>query len=278
MSGKPENGRPTTGRSHATVGLFDLMLLLPLLLVAATIALVLVGLVSRLAPEQLLAALTSDETLFALALSLETSLTSLAISLAIGVPAAYFLARRRLPGMAILDTLLDLPLVMPPLVAGVGLLFVLGRSSPLPQLAEIGIVFLFSPAGIVLAQSFVATAVVLRAAKAAFAAVDPGYRAVAASLGSAPAWAFLTIDLPLAANGIAAGAVLAWARTLGEFGATLMVAGATRLRTETLPMAIYLNIATGETDVAVAAALTLLAVAFALLLLMRALGGRGAVA
>lgn len=266
-------------RPHLRVAVFDLVLALPLLVVALAIILVLVALAVRLTPDRLLAALSAEEMRFALRLTLETSLSSLAIALVIGVPAAYFLARRRLPGMAIIDTLIDLPLVMPPLVAGVGLLFLVGRSSPLPPLARIGAVFLFSPVGIVLAQTFVATAVILRSAKAAFRAVDPGYRAVATSLGGKPAAVFVTVDLPLAASGIAAGAVLAWARTLGEFGATLMVAGATRLRTETLPMAIYLNIATGETEVAVAAALVLIAVAFALLIAMRALGGgRGEVA
>lgn len=255
------------------IGVFDLILVLPLVLIALVVALVIVALAVRLTPDRLIAALTADEMIFALRLTLETSLTSLAIALALGVPAAYFLARRHLPGMALIDTLLDLPLAMPPLVAGVGLLFLFGRASPLPPLARIGAVFLFSPAGIILAQSFVATAVILRSAKAAFRAVDPGYRAVATSLGGPPAAVFATVDLPLAASGIAAGAVLAWARTLGEFGATLMVAGATQLRTETLPMAIYLNIATGETEVAVAAALVLIVVAFVLLIAMRALGG-----
>ena len=252
----------------------DLVLAVPLAVIVLAIAAVLVGLGARLTPGELMASLGSAETLFALRLSLTTSLVSLAIAVLLGVPAAYLLARRRVPGMALIDTLLDLPLVMPPLVAGLGLLFVIGRQSPVPPLARLGAELLFSPAGIVLAQSFVATTIVLRAAKAAFAAVDPGYRAVAGTLGLSPArvlWS--AIDLPLAGGGIAAGIVLAWARALGEFGATLMVAGATRLHTETLPMAIFLNIATGEIGVAVACALVLLSTAFILLLIIRALGG-----
>ena len=261
-----------TGGRRAAMPL-DLLLALPLAVIVLAIAAVLVGLGARLSLAELLSALRSQETLFALRLSLGTSLISLAIAVLLGVPAAYLLARRRVPGMAVVDTLLDLPLVMPPLVAGLGLLFVIGRQSPVPPLARLGAELLFSPAGIVLAQSFVATTIVLRSAKAAFAAVDPGYRAVAGTLGLPPARVLWSIDLPLAAGGIAAGVVLAWARALGEFGATLMVAGATRLHTETLPMAIYLNIATGETEVAVACALVLLATAFALLLLIRFLSG-----
>ncbi|WP_245926842.1 ABC transporter permease [Breoghania corrubedonensis] len=261
-----------TGGRRATTPL-DIVLVLPLAVIGLAIVAVVFGLVARLTPGELMAALQERETLFALRLSLTTSLISLAIAVTLGVPAAYLLARRHVPGMALVDTLLDLPLVMPPLVAGLGLLFVIGRQSPVPPLARLGAELLFSPAGIVLAQSFVATTIVLRSAKAAFVAVDPGYRAVAGTLGLSPARVLLSIDLPLAAGGIAAGVVLAWARALGEFGATLMVAGATRLHTETLPMAIFLNIATGETGVAVACALVLMATAFLLLLLMRALGG-----
>lgn len=249
----------------------DIVLALPLAIVTLAILAVVLGLGARLSPDELLSALRDPETLFALRMSLVTSLISLAIAILLGVPAAYLLARRKWRGMAVIDTLLDLPLVMPPLVAGLGLLFVIGRQSPVPPLVRLGAELLFSPAGIVLAQSFVATTIVLRSAKAAFAAVDPGYRSVAGTLGLSPARVLLSIDLPLAAGGIAAGAVLAWARALGEFGATLMVAGATRLHTETLPMAIYLNIATGETEVAVACALVLLATASLLLLAIRGL-------
>ena len=266
-----EQAKAGQGR-HAALSL-DLVLAVPLAVIVLAIAAVLVGLGARLTLGELMASLGSAETLFALRLSLTTSLVSLAIAVLLGVPAAYLLARRRVPGMALIDTLLDLPLVMPPLVAGLGLLFVIGRQSPVPPLARLGAELLFSQAGIVLAQSFVATTIVLRAAKAAFAAVDPGYRAVAGTLGLSPARVLWSIDLPLAGGGIAAGIVLAWARALGEFGATLMVAGATRMHTETLPMAIFLNIATGETGVAVACALVLLSTAFILLLIIRALGG-----
>ncbi|WP_454020905.1 ABC transporter permease [Azospirillum sp. Marseille-Q6669] len=250
---------------------FTTLLALPLALVALTIAGVLGALLARLPPGDLWAALSAAETLFALRLSALTSVASLGIALALGLPAAYLMARWRFPGKVLLDTLLDVPLVMPPLVAGLGLLFLLGRNGPVPAL---GMELLFSPAGVVVALAFVSTAVVVRTATAAFRSVDRSYAVAAQSLGAAPWAVFWRVELPLAAKGIAAGAVLAWARALGEFGATLMVAGVTHLKTETLPMAVFLNIATGETGIAVACALLLLVAALLMLMAMRLLGAR----
>lgn len=244
---------------------FDAVLGLPLAIVLLAVAGVLTALVVRVPAESLVQAALSAEVGFAIWLSLQVSLAALAPALVLGVPAAYLLARRSFPGKALVDTILDIPLVMPPLVAGVGLLMLLSRSQLGGPLARLGLNLLFSPAGAVVAQTFVALSVVLRAAQAAFSSVNPGYAQAAATLGAGP-WAVLfVIELPLAARSIAAGAVLGWSRALGEFGATLMVAGATRFKTETLPMAVYLNIATGEIGTAIACALVLLAIAFALL-------------
>ena len=252
-------------------GALDLLFGLPLAAIILMVAGVLVALGIRLTPGELWTALASWETLVALRLSLLTSLTALMVAVVLAVPAAYLMARRDFPGKALLDTLLDLPLVMPPLVAGLGLLFLFGRRLLGEPLATLGVEILFSPVGVIVAQSFVATTVLLRAAKAAFTAVDPRFAEVARTLRAAPWDVFRSVELPLAASGLAAGAVLAWARALGEFGATLLLAGATRFHTETLPVAVFLNIATGETGVAVACALMLLSVAFVLLLTMRAL-------
>lgn len=251
-------------------GLFSV---LPL---AATVLLVLgvlLALAIRLSPGELWMALSAAETLFALRLSLLTSLAALGMAAALGVPAGWLLARRSFPGRAAVDALLDLPLVMPPLVAGIGLLFLFGRRMLGEPLARLGIEILFSPLGVIVAQGFVATLVLLRAAKGAFLAVDPRMAEVASTLRASPWNVFVSVELPLAAPGLAAGAMLAWARAVGEFGATLILAGATRHRTETLPVAVFLNIATGETGVAVACALMLLAVTFVLLLAIRSLGG-----
>lgn len=254
---------------------FDALLLIPLATVTLAVAGVIAAMAWRVDLNGLTETARSDELAFAVLLSLKVSLAALAISLALGIPAAYALSRRPLPGRALIDTLLDIPLIMPPLVAGVGLLLLLSRSMLGGPLAALGLDLLFSPAGAVVAQSFVAVSVVIRSSRAAFTAVDPGYAQAAATLGAGPGRVFAVVELPLAARGIGAGAVLAWARALGEFGATLMVAGATRMKTETLPVAVYLNIATGETGTAIACALVLLGLAALLLLGLRLLGRPG---
>ena len=126
-----------------------------------------------------------------------------------------------------------------------------------------------------MAQTFVATPIVIRSSKAAFESLDPGYAAAAMTLGLSPWKVFVKINLPLAGRSIASGIVLAWARALGEFGATLMVAGATRFRTETLPIAVYLNISSGELGIAVSCALVLVGTAFFLLCVLRLIRQNG---
>ena len=245
---------------------------LPLLLIAITIGGALTALALELTATELWAASRDAETLFALRLSLQSSLLALLLALLLGVPTGYLLSRSDFPGRTLLETLLDLPMLTPPLVAGTGLLFLLGQGTLLGHgLSQLGLELLFSPAGIVLAQTYVATSIIVRSARAAFDRVDPAYAQTAWTLGLAPHWAFLLVEIPMALPGLAAATILGWARALGEFGATLMLAGATRLHTETLPMAIYLNIATGETERAVTCALMLLLLAFSLLILMRLL-------
>ena len=245
-----------------------------LIAITVTVLGALLALASHLPLDALWLALQQQETVFALRLSLYTSLLALALALLFGTLAGYLLARRSFPGQALIETLLDLPMVTPPLVAGMGLLFLLGRDAPVGSaMAAAGWHLLFSPAGVILAQTYVATPLIVRSARAAFQAVDPDYAAVAGTLGLTPLWPFLLVEIPMAGRGLLSAAVLGWARALGEFGATLMVAGATRLHTETLPMAVFLNIASGETEVAIACALILLSMAFALLLVIRLLAG-----
>ncbi|WP_138469361.1 ABC transporter permease [Poseidonocella sp. HB161398] len=242
----------------------------PLLLLCGVILGAIGALALELPRTALAEALGSPETLFALGFSLRTSLAALGLALLLSLPAAHLLARRRFPGRAAVETLLDLPMVTPPLVAGIGLLFLLRRDGlPGSLLAQAGIELLFSPAGVVLAQTYIAASVLVRAARAAFGAVDPGYAETAATLGLPPVWVFLLVEVPMAGRALLAAAILGWSRALGEFGATLMLAGATRMQTETLPMAVYLNIASGRTDIAIACALLLLGTAFALLLALR---------
>lgn len=250
----------------------DRLLVIPLGLIVLFVLGALIALVSQVSGTEALAALGSAETLFALRLSLACSVTAVIIAALLGVPAAYLLARRTFRGKGVLDTLLDVPLVMPPLVAGVGLLFLLGRGMLGGPLAELGIRLVLSPWGAVVAQTFVATPIVIRSAKAAFESLDPGYEAAGMTLGLSPWKVFVKINLPLAWRSVASGIILAWARALGEFGATLMMAGATRFHTETLPIAVYLNISSGEVGIAVSCALVLVGTAFLLLLALRLIG------
>lgn len=155
---------------------------------------------------------------------------------------------------------------MPPLIAGAGLLCLFGRSLLGELLARMGIQLVLTPLGAMVAQFFIATSIVIHSARAAFDSVDAGFTEAAQTLGSGSMTIFLRVNLPLADRSIVVGLILAWARTMGEFGATLMMAGATRFSTGTLPIAVYLNISSGELGIAVSCALVLLGVVFILLL------------
>jgi molybdate transport system permease protein len=243
-----------------------------LFLLALLVAGVLFALIFRLSFKELLDALSSAEVLFALRLSLLTSLGAIIIALILGLPSGYLLARRSFRGKAILDTLLDIPLVMTPLVAGVGLLFLFGQTFLGRHLAKVGINLIFSPWGAVLAQAFIASPIIARTCKSAFEEVSPRYEWAAQTLGLRPLRTFFRVTLPMARRGILSGIVLAWARAIGEFGATLMVAGSTRMKTETLPIAVFLNISSGEIGIALSCALILIAVGFIILLILKQIG------
>ena len=235
---------------------------------------VLYALAAQMGIADLLGALLTEETRFALKLSLATSVSSVGISMGLGLPVAYLMARRTFPGKFVVDTLLDIPMVMTPLVTGMGLLFLLGPNIAGQWLQKTGIDFLFTPAGAVLAQTFIATPLIIRSGRATFEGIDEKYEQAGAMLGLSDARVFCFIVLPMARNGILAGAVLAWARTLGEFGATLMVAGASRMRTETLPIAVYLNLTSGEIELAVTCAWLLISLGVVLLMALKWLGVR----
>jgi molybdate transport system permease protein len=194
----------------------------------------------RISPGQLVGQLGSPVARDALVVTLETSLVANAVTLAVGTPAAYFLATRRFRGRSLVLTLLELPLVLPPVVAGIGLLAALGRTGLLGhELDVLGLQIPFTRAAVVLAVIFVASPFYLRQAVAAFEAVDPTLVDAARTLGAGPARAFWRVAMPLAAGGLAAGWALAFARGVGEFGATIMFAGSLQGTTQTLPLAIY---------------------------------------
>lgn len=242
--------------------------LIPLLALLAVVLGSVLALMAQLDWHFLRLVLFDRELHFALLLSLGTSLLSLFIALLIAIPAAWVMGQVRLPGQRLIDTLLDLPMVLPPLVIGLSLLLLFGSQGPLGRLIPALGQWIFSPVGIVVAQSYIAGAILLRNARGTFASFDLGYRLAAYNLGLSPLRSLLQVELPMCWQPLLAGAILAWSRAIGEFGATLMLAGATRFRTETLPVAVYLNIASGDFAIAVGAALWLLLIAAGLLRLI----------
>ena len=210
-------------------------------------------------PGALLSSLGDSASLDALRLSLETSTIALAIVVLVGTPAAYLLATRRFRLRALLITLVELPLVLPPAVAGIGLLAALGPHG----FFDAGLVL--QTAGVVTALTFVSAPFFMRQAQAAFEAVDPVLMEASRTLGMGPARTFARVAIPVARPGLAAGAALAWGRALGEFGATLMFAGSFRGVTQTAPLAIYERFSTDLTA-ALALGAVLAAVSLAVLL------------
>lgn len=215
--------------------------------------------------------LTSDFVLDALRLSAVTSTFTLLIAIIAGTPLAYLLARRDFPGKFIVDVLVDLPLVLPPTVAGVALLVAFGRRGVVGEyFDDAGLNVAFTTTAVVLAQLFVSAPFYIRTAKAGFQSVTPAYEGVASTLGASPLRAFRRITLPLAWPSLVAGAILCWARALSELGATLIFAGNFRGETQTMPLAIISAFESGRSiDVSIALSLILLAAAAVMLLLLR---------
>lgn len=209
-------------------------------LVLAFLLLPVVAIFLRVPPGELVAQLGSDTAVEALLLSLRTSLIASALILIVGTPAAHLLATRRFRGRSLVITLVELPLVMPPVVAGIGLLAAFGRAGLLGgELEALGVSIPFTEAAVVMAVAFVASPFYIRAAIAAFEAVDRELIDAARSLGAGPGRAFARVSLPLASGGLAAGWALSFARGLGEFGATIIFAGNLEGVTQTLPLAVY---------------------------------------
>jgi len=218
----------------------------------------------------------SAETLSAIGLSARVAVAATAVNAVLGVPLAYLLARRRFAGRALVDLLVILPLVLPPTVTGYYLIVVLGRRGWLgaPLYAITGWSVAFTWYAAVIAATVMALPLLVRTARAAIESVDRDLERAAFTLGR-PEWrAALEVTLPLARRGILAGLVLAFARALGEFGATLMLAGNIPGRTTTVPLAIYTAVQTGETSEALVLAAALTALSCVVLVLADRLGMR----
>jgi molybdate transport system permease protein len=259
-------GRPKTGTFLLVLGaaFFTVLIAVPVFAIFV-----------RVLPRGALWASATKPVVFeALRLSFETTLVTLLLSVVLGTPLAYLLARYRFPGQTLVDSLIELPMVLPPAVAGVGLLMAFGRRGLLgPFLTSVGINIGFTTAAVVVAQLFVAAPFYVRAARAGFLGVDRELEHVSHTLGVSGWATFWRVTIPVALPSLLSGVVMCWARALGEFGATIMFAGSFQGRTQTMPLAIYAALE-GDLDAALALSAILVAVSFGALIILRLVVGR----
>jgi molybdate transport system permease protein len=238
------------------------LLSLPIL---AFFLLPLLALFLRTSPMQFLLHLKQPQAVQAILLSLITTLSATLLSIALGTPLAYAMAQRSFRCQRLVDTLVDLPLVLPPAVAGVALLMAFGRRGILGSaLDSLGIQVAFTPIAVVIAQTFVAASFYIKAAALGFASIDPELMQAAGLDGASHRQTFRHVVVPLSRTALLSGAVMTWARALGEFGATIIFAGNFPGRTQTMPLAIYLGF---ELDIDVALTLSVILVGFSFLAL-----------
>lgn len=262
-----KQGVGTVGKAFGLGNLTIMFLLLAFILAA-------IGTVLVRGLPALPATIKAPPTVFAIKLSLVTSLISTTLCLAVAAPVAYALARYRLLGRDLLASALRIPLTLPPIVSGVCLLLLFGTTSFGEALTKLGLQFIFSVPGIIVAQFFVNVPSLITVLKAAIEGVDIRLEYVARTLGCGPAQAFFRVTLPLIRNGLVAGLILTWGKALGEFGAVLMLAGATRFKTETLPISLYLNMATGDLEAVMSVATLLILLSLVSLIILERMGTR----
>ncbi|MBB2940328.1 molybdate transport system permease protein [Actinoplanes lutulentus] len=248
-----------------------LPLLLPAALGLVFLVLPLVGLLARTPWSSLVERLAEPGVLMALRLSLLTASVATLVCLVLGVPLAWLLARVEFPGRRVVRALITVPLVLPPVVGGIALLLALGRRGLVGSWLDetFGITLPFTTAGVVIAEAFVALPFLVISVEGALRGADSRYEEAAATLGATPWVRFTHVTLPLVAPGIAAGAVLCWARALGEFGATITFAGNYPGITQTMPLAVYQTMESGDLEGAVVLSLILLTVSVTILAALR---------
>lgn len=211
---------------------------------------------------------------FAIRLSLYTSLISTGFCILFSIPIAYGIERYNFIGKSFINTILDIPMALPPVVSGVALLLLFGNTTFGDILAKYGLKFVFNVKGIILAQFFVNVPYLLRILKSTFADINPKLEFVSRTLGYNQIQTFFKVTLPLAKNGLIAGIIITWARAIGEFGAALMLAGSTRMRTETLPISLFLNMSTGDLELGLAAATIIIIISIVSLFVFEIIGSR----
>ena len=220
-------------------------------------------------PELFFSSLSNPEVQKALWLSLVTSVISLCIVVLVGTPFAFAHSRYTYPGKMIVDTLIDLPLVLPPAVAGLALLVLYGRAGLVGQYLNVfGITLAFTTLAVIMAQIFVASPFYLRQAKSLFEQLDPAYEQTARTLGASPLRVFATVTFPLTASGLLSGAVMTFGRALGEFGATIMFAGNLPGVTQTMPLAVY-GALQGDFNNGITISILLVIISFAIMIAVR---------
>ena len=268
----PSPGKRTRKKAHAAAagGTIPWPLGVPALLAALFLLVPLAGLLVRAPWRGLTHLLTDSQVLDALRLSLLCASAATAVSLLLGVPLAWVLARSQVRGTSVLRALVTLPLVLPPVVGGVALLLAFGREGIMGRLLEqwTGITLPVTTAGVIVAETFVAMPFLIITVEGAFRTSDRGLEEAAATLGATRLTVFRTVTVPLIAPSLLAGAVLCWARALGEFGATITFAGNFPGRTQTMPLAVYVALES-DPDAAVALSLVLLLVSIAVLVGLR---------
>jgi molybdate transport system permease protein len=240
-----------------------------ILSVTLSIALPVAALFFRTTPELFFSSLQDPQVIGALSLSLLTTTITLVIVIGLGTPFAFFHSRMDYPGKIIVDTFIDLPLVLPPAVAGVALLALWGRVGFLGRyLNASGISIAFTTLAVIMAQIFVASPFYLRQAKSLFEQLDPAYEQAARTLGASPLRVFASVTLPMTAGGLVSGAVMTFGRALGEFGATIMFAGNLPGVSQTMPLAVYVGM---ESDylIGITLSIILVIISFAIMIAVR---------
>ncbi|NED99824.1 ABC transporter permease [Phytoactinopolyspora halotolerans] len=247
------------------------VLLVPALVGLALLVVPMAGLAWRAPWGRFPELLTSDSVLTALRLSVTTATSATVLSVLCGVPLAWLLARGDFPGRALLRGLVTVPLVLPPVIGGVALLVAFGRQGVIGGWLDrtFGLSLPFTTGAVVLSQAFVAMPYLVIAVEGAFRGADRRYEDVAATLGASAWTVFRRITLPAVLPGVAAGAVLCWARALGEFGATITFAGSFPGTTRTLPLEAYVAIGAGDTDMAIVLSLMMIVVSVVILVGLR---------
>jgi len=228
-------------------------------------------------PQHFLAALAKPEIQYAMRLTLVTCSISAILSLWVAVPLGYLLSRYRFPGKILVDTIIDIPVVLPPLVLGLSLLILFHLDWGTWQLEDwlrqdLGFPVTFKVPAVILAQFSVACAFAVRTMRVTFDEIDPRAEQVARTLGCSRAQAFLRVALPQSGRGLLAAGTIAWARSLGEFGPILVFAGATRMQTEVLSTTVFLELSVGHLEASVAVSLVMVLMAVVVLVVLRSLG------